>query len=79
MISLSLIVEVLVMKRGQPYGGPGGDNLWDDAEIATLTFNDTITRVSASQSVDLAGRSLNRLALNKHSIIVFQVNLHYSL
>jgi hypothetical protein len=48
------------MKRGNAYGGPGGDKFWDDAEIATLTFNDTITRVTASQSVDLAGISRNR-------------------
>ena len=76
----SLFLEVLVMKRGAPYGGPGGEDLWDDAEIAALTFNDTIIRVTASQSVDLAGVSRNGLILNKHPFsFFFQENRYYFL
>jgi len=66
------------MKRGNAYGGPGGDKFWDDAEIAALTFNDTITRVTASQSVDFAGISRNRFISSKHSILL-QANQCYFL
>jgi len=48
----SLIIEVLVMKRGDPFGGPRDEELRDDAEMTTLTFNDTMTSVTASQSFD---------------------------
>jgi hypothetical protein len=63
-----LTIEILVMKIGDPYGGPGGEELWDDAEKATLTFNDTIIRITASQSVDLAGLFSNKEIQNKYSI-----------
>jgi hypothetical protein len=56
------------MKRGDPFGGPGGEELWDDAEIATLTFNDTITSVTASQSFDLAGLPRNKFIEDIYSI-----------
>ncbi len=68
------------MTRGDPYGGPGGDDLWDDAEIATLTFNDTITRVIGTESVDLSGISLIRLISNNNIPILsffLQVNHYY--
>ena len=55
MIDSLFVIEIMLVKRGEPHGGPGGEDLYDDAEIATLRFNDTITRVMASQSVDLSG------------------------
>jgi hypothetical protein len=64
----SLIIEILVMKRGDIFGGPGGEELWDDAEIATLTFKDTITSITASQSFDLAGLFRIKFIQNKYSM-----------
>ena len=49
------VIEILLMKRGEIFGGPGGEKLWNDGQMATLTFNDTITRVSATQSLDKIG------------------------
>lgn len=67
------MIEILLVKRGEPHGGPGGEDLWDDAEIATLRFNDTINRVMGSQSVDLSG--LFRIK-NKFFLRAFSFSFH---
>ena len=47
-------IEVFIVKKGDLFGhSSGGLELSDDAEMATLTYRDTITRVTASHSTDL--------------------------
>jgi hypothetical protein len=53
-------IEILLIKRGNIFGGPGGEDMYDDAGIATLTFNDTITRVTAAKAIDLTSLFLDK-------------------
>jgi hypothetical protein len=52
LLFFSSIIEILVTKRGKLFGGPGGDGLFNDAEIANINFYDNITTVTASEALD---------------------------
>ncbi len=45
-------IEILVIERGKPFGGPGGDGPFDDGDKAMLTYNDKITDVTALEILD---------------------------
>ncbi len=72
------MIELLLVKDGEVFGGPGGERLLDDASQATLTFSDMITRVTASQSYDDSGLLSNKIHRNKYSVLgLFYVNHCY--
>jgi hypothetical protein len=63
------IIEILVIKTGNQFGGSGGltPELEDDAEKAKFTFRDNITRVTALETFDENGLFSNIRMKNKYS------------
>ena len=45
-------LEILLTKRGEIFGGPGGLDLFNDASTASLTFQETISSISGSYAFD---------------------------